>query len=70
MKTIACPGVFDGWEQYPSNLPDFDALCENGSGYDERLQSMAGSLFSTRVALQVIDANSQSSKSQVTPGGR
>lgn len=48
---------FEGWERYPANLPGFDFLCANASGYDERLKILSESLFSTKIALHVIDAN-------------
>lgn len=59
-KAVAVLSPFEGWEQYPANLPGFDFLCENGSGYDERLKLLSESLFSKKVALHVIDANRES----------
>lgn len=58
-KAVAFLSPFEGWEQYPANLPGFDFLCENGNGYDERLKLLSESLFSKKVALHVIDANRQ-----------
>ena len=48
--------VFDGWELYPSNLPDFDTLCDDSKGYSNRLDSLSSYLFSNKIALHVIDA--------------
>lgn len=58
-KAVPIPSPFEGWEQYPVNLPAFDFLCENGNGYDQRLKLLSESLFSTKIALHVIDANRQ-----------
>jgi hypothetical protein len=46
---------FRGWEEYPSSLPGFDPLCEDGDLYSDRLEVMAMELFSLEDALQVID---------------
>lgn len=46
---------FRGWEEYPSSLPGFDPLCEDGDLYSERLEALAMELFSPEDALQVID---------------
>lgn len=50
---------FDGWEQYPSNLPCFDTLCSDSGGYSDRLKALSTSLFSEKIALHVIDANGE-----------
>jgi len=51
------PSPFDGWENYPSNVPGFDSLCEDGDLYSDRLEAMKTELFSPEDALQVIDAH-------------
>ena len=48
---------YDGWESYPSNIPGFDTLCDDGDGYNDRLKLLSSSLFSNKVDLHVIDAN-------------
>ena len=48
--------IFDGWELYPSNLPDFDTLCDDSDGYNDRLKILSGVLFSNKISLCVIDA--------------
>lgn len=48
---------FDGWENYPSNIPSFDTLCDDCDGYNDRLKLLSSSLFSNKVELHVIDAN-------------
>lgn len=56
----------DGWERYPSNIPSFDALCDDGDEYNNRLRVLSSSLFSNKVALHVIDANGGYTRFTVT----
>jgi hypothetical protein len=51
---------FNNWEKYPSCLPDFDSLCENDGSLKARLTALSSSIFSTRLEVHVIDANSES----------
>ena len=56
-QKVAVLAPFDGWENYPSNVPGFDPLCEDGGVYSDRLEAMQSELFSTEDAIQVIDAH-------------
>lgn len=61
VQVVAPRTVFDGWEQYPEKLPQFDLFSGNAVKLRKRLQAESKSLFDDkRTDVHVLDIDCQS----------
>ena len=53
--SIPEPAVFAGWEQYPTNLQDYDPVQTRGIQLNRQIANVASDLFDQYIRVRVID---------------